>query len=87
MATERLTFEQGVIIGIIAATKAMGNMDATLPGADNVQDAYRQGEDFFQRLVKEYTGKVVPGYPEGIPREALLATDDLVRQLVMANEI
>ncbi|GEM_PF-3126797 len=74
-----LSFEQGVVVGIIAMCEFRKAMDT---GGGSFRP-----EAFMRGLVAKHGGKKAPGFPEGIPVETLMYTDTVVRSLTLANVI
>lgn len=85
--TTNLTYEQGLVIGLIMAGQVHRNMHRLLASVASVEGAYDAGVNFFKELETKYTGKVLPEFPEGVPTAAFDPVDEFVTKLLMADEL
>ena len=84
MPLKGLSFRQGVVVGTIMAAELERAL-ATTPPEASVAQSFDMGVAFFHQKVLEYTGRVVPEFPQGIPKEALEVTDEVICALSLAK--
>jgi hypothetical protein len=82
--TQNLTFEQGLVVGILAANeyqRGLPNWGVGRSPADTLNAVV----DYSREVLAKFQGVVVPHFPDGIPAEALEEVDSAVLDLVEAN--
>lgn len=82
--TQNLTFEQGLVVGILAAKEYQRGL-TNWGISRNPGETLNVVVDFSREVLAKFNGMVAPHFPRGIPAEALEEVDGAVLDLIEAN--